>query len=314
MLKHLMSGASLLALAVRDKENEQGTDERSKLREQLAKGTVTIDKVPDVVAKEADADEVDEDEEEIEEEAEAEAEEDGGKVEETEEEKTAREAKEAEASKTKRSQERIQKRIDKAVAGQKAAEAELLKLKQQLEANPDKKLTEEEVQSRAEAIAAEKVAAKEMERVQLEFNKACDKLQDAANKLDDKFDIKVRAMAEELGPIPTRVINIISDLDNGAEVLKFLVDDIDKAEEIYDLNNRPEKLAIALVRISDKIEAAKAPKPKPISKVPDAVKPVNGTRVHSTAITGNDTKPENMDSYVRKRQQQKEALRKERGY
>jgi len=35
-----------------------------------------------------------------------------------------------------------------------------------------------------------------------------------------------------------------------------MVNDIDEAEKIYDLKDRPEKLAIALVRLSDKLEAA----------------------------------------------------------
>ena len=173
-------------------------------------------------------------------------------------------------------------------------------------------MTEEEVQAKAEIIAAEKVAAKELENLQKEFNKACDKLQNEGVKLDKEFTPKVVAMADELGPIPSRVIGVLSDLDNGAEVLKFMIDDIDEAEKIYDLKDKPEKLAIALVRIADKLTAAKKPKPKAISQVPDAVEPVKSSRVQSLTITEADTK--NMDNYVAKRARQIAEKRKIRGY
>ena len=40
MLKHLMNGSSLLALALRDAENENGADPKAALRAQLAKGNI----------------------------------------------------------------------------------------------------------------------------------------------------------------------------------------------------------------------------------------------------------------------------------
>lgn len=327
MLKHLMSGASLLALAVRDKDNEQGADvgdARAKLRDQLAKGVSIAAKSAEQLAAEAEGGEGDKEEDKEEDEGDDNKEEDEGdeedeadkddkdKVEETEEEKTAREAKEASEARARRKDDRVQKRIDKAVAAQRVAEDEVAKLKAQLDANPDKKLTEEEVQARAEAIAAKKVADADMVRLQEDFNKSCNKLQAEAIKLDKEFDAKVGAMAADLGPIPSRIIGVLSDLDNGAEVLKFMVDDIDEAEKLYDLKDKPERLAIALVRIADKLADAKKPKPKPLSKVPNPVKPVNGHRVQSSALTEADTK--DMDSYVRKRKAQREAQLKERGY
>ncbi len=312
-----MNNGSLKSLMLFDADSEKGAAEaREKLRADIVKGTnVTAKSEQELAAANTEGDpdpEIDPDPE-VDPEEEPEFDDDGNPIvkeppaEETAAEKKARETQEAK-DKEDRKQARIQKRIDKAVAGQRAAEAELIKLKAQLEANPDKKLTEEEVQARAEAIAAEKVAAKELEHLQADFNKACDKLQTEGTKLDKEFTPKVVAMAEELGPIPSRVIGVLSDFDNGAEVLKFMIDDIDEAEKIYDLKDKPEKLAIALMKISDKLTAAKRPRPRQISQVPDPVRPVNGSRVQSLTITEADTK--NMDTYVAKRTRQMEERRK----
>jgi hypothetical protein len=320
MLKHLMNGGSLLSYALYEGENDNGKPEKTAVelaREAIAKNTTVTaksDQEKDPPVEEADENNEEEEEETDEDETELDA--DGNPVvkdppEETAEQKATRET----VEKAQRKDARIQKRIDKAVAAQRTAEAETEKWKKLAEAKPaDEKLTEAEVQARAEAIANEKVAAANVTRRQEEFNNACDKLQEAGTKIDKQFTPKAIAMAEELGAIPSRVIGILSDLDNGAEVLKFMVDDIDEAEKIYDLKDRPERLAIALVRISDKLIAAKKPSPKQISKVPDPDdKPVKGNRVNgSTIITEADTK--NMDSYVKKRAAQREQQRKERGY
>ncbi len=300
-----MSGASLISIALRAPDDE-GKSDIQKARDAIT-AKVTVAAKEEKEEEKEDDNEDDENNEEIDEDDEEKEEEELEK-ELTAEEKEAKEKQEREAAKAARKEQRIQKRIDTAVAAQKIAEAETLKWKAIAEANPDKKLTEEEVEARSEAKAAEKIATKEVERMQAEFNKACDKLQGDGDKLDKQFTTKVVAMAEELGPIPSRVIGILSDLDNGAEVLKYMVDDIDEAEKIYDLKEKPERLAIALVRISDKLAEAAKPKPKKISKVPDAVKPVNGSRSSSTQITEADTK--NPEEYRRKRILQMEERRK----
>ena len=306
-----MSGASLISLVLREGENDTGADDKTKLREQLAKGNVankdTIAPVED--NNEDEGDKEDDDEEEDEEDKE---EDDSEKVEETAEEKVAREAKESEDAKNRRKEERIQKRIDKAVAAQKVAEAEVLKWKTLAEAKPDdEKLTKEEVEARAEAIAAEKIAKSELYNLQKEFNKNCDKIQESAIKADKDFYPKVQALAAEIGPLPTPMMNVLFDLDNGADVLVYLANDVDEAERIYDLQNKPAKLGIALSKIADKLAEEKKPKPKKISEVPDPMKPVNGNRVQTTQITSKDTTPDGMENYVRKRQLQMEQRRKQ---
>lgn len=309
MLKHLMSGSSLLALALHDAENEAGSAKTPAelKREEIAKNTVIGDPV-EKEEKEEDKGEIDPDAEIDPEEVELDA--DGNpieKVEETAEEKETREKTEREAAKANRKEQRIQKRIDTAVAAQKTAEAEVIKLKAQLAAKTEggETLTEADVQARADAIANEKFTAKEVERAQDEFTARCDKLHDAAVKLDKDFTRNVNLMAEELGPIPSTVVNSISELENGAEVLKFMVDDVDEAEKIYDLKNKPVRLGMALARISDRLIEEKKPKPKVISKVPNPKEPVNGSRATSTVITGK----ESTEEYIRKRQAQMKEKR-----
>lgn len=312
-----MNGSSLLAIALRDANNDEGSeaDAKAKLRASLTKNVTVTNKVEtsdDTKTEEKEEDEEEGDEEDEEDKDESDDENKEEKVEETEEVKAAREKQEKEAAKLKRKDERVQRRIDTAIAEKKAAEAEVTKLKAQLAANPDQKLTAEEVEALADAKAEKKLQEKEIERLQKEFDASCDKLQAEGNKLDKEFTEKVVEMSKELGPIPSRVIGILSDLENGAEVLKFMVDDIDEAEVIYKLKDKPEKLAIALVRIADKLAEEKKPKPKQVSKVPNPVKPTRGANVQSTTITEADTK--NMDSYVRKRAAMRQAQLKERGY
>lgn len=308
MLKHLMSSGSLLAIALRDAEKEQGSKTPAELkREEIAKNTVTGDpaeKIPLVKEEEEIDPDAEIDPEEVELDAEGNPVE---KVEETKEEKEAREKIERETAKANRKEQRVQKRIDTAVAAQKTAEAEVIKLKEQLTAKAasGEALTEADVQARADAIANEKFTAKEVERAQKEFEARCDKLNDAANILNKDFTRNVNLMAEELGPIPSTVVNSISELENGAEVLNFMAIDIDEAEKIYDLRDKPVRLGMLLARISDRLIAEKKPKPKAISQVPNPKEPVNGSRAPSTIITGKETTEE----YIRKRQAQMKEKR-----
>lgn len=312
ILKNLMNGVSLSSMMLRDAENEAGAAEaKAALRASLAKGNTTP--AAEVVAAEPEGEEGEEDEagEEGEEE-EAEAGEVDPPAEETVEQKAEREAKEKIAAKAKRKDDRMQRRIDTAVAQAKTAEAEIARLKAQLEADPDKKLTAEEVESRAEAIAAKKVADREIADTQAKFQASCDKLQAEAKKVDKDFDAKVTDMATDFGPIPAFMINVLDDFDNGGEVLAFIANDDDLAEKIYSFKDRPARMTKELVEISNKLAEAKKKPKKQISKVPDPITPVKGSRVASTAITEADTK--NMDNYVAKRQKQMLEKRQLKGF
>jgi hypothetical protein len=291
-----------------DANNDQGVDPKIALREQISKGNLPKEENEENKDGEKN-EETQEGNEEENNDGDGEEEDKEEKLEETAEAKAEREAAEKIAAKAKRKDDRMQRRIDEAIAAKKTAEDELKKFK---EANPDVKLTEEEVEAKAEAKAAAKLAAKQAEDIQAKFDNACAKLAKDATKIDKDFDDKVNDMAEQFGPIPSFMIGVLEDFENGAEVLASIVNDDEVAEKIYNLKTSPAKMTRELVAISNKlIEDKKKPR-KQISKVEIPVEPVNGNRHVSTTITEADTK--NMDSYVAKRRMQQEAARKARGW
>jgi hypothetical protein len=308
IFKNLMNGVALSSLMLRAPEDESAAAAKVALREKLAKGNLATENVAEI---EPEAEEEVENEEETEE-VEAEAEETDPPAEETAEQKTEREAQEKIAAKAKRKDDRMQRRIDTAVAEKKVADAEIARLKAQLEANPDTKLTAEEVESRAEAIAAKKVADRELADAQARFDEVCGKLQTEAKKIDKDFDAKITDVATDFGPIPRFMINALDELENGGEVLAFIANDDDVAEKLYSFQNRPARMTKELVEISNKLLDAKKKPKKQISKVPDPITPVNGSRVTSAALTEADAK--NMDTYVAKRQKMMLEKRKAQGF
>jgi hypothetical protein len=314
MLKHLMNGGSLLSYALYDGNNDDGADPKAELREKLAKGNlqngeqITDDK-SDNESDESDNEEADDAEEENDEEGEEEGEVDPPENE-TEEQKAEREAKEKIEAKAARKQDRMQRRIDKAVAAQKAAETEIARLKAQIEADPDKKLTEEEVEAKAEALAIKKAKDKELADLQSNFEKDCDDLAKAASKVDKEFNDKIHELADDIGPIPSFMIGVLADMDNGGEVLAYIANDDELAEDIW--KARPTKMTKMLVEISTKLADAKKKPKKQISRVEAPGEPVKGSRVVSTAVTEADTK--NMDNYVAKRMKAIAEKRKALGF
>ena len=303
-----MNGISLSALMLRDGNNDDGTpDPKEELRKQLAKGNLQKDEGgtpdPDEEKEEEEGEEENEEEEEEEKEEEE-------KKEETEEEKKEREEQEKIEAKAQRKQDRMQRRIDKAVADRNSAQEEIVRLKEQLAANPDSKLTAEEVESLAKAKAAKIVAEKEQATLQANFERDCDTLQKAATKIDKDFNDKINELAEDIGPIPSFMIGVLSDLDNGGEVLAHIASDDELAEDIW--KAKPAKMTRLIVEISTKLADAAKPKKKQISRVPDPGTPVKNNRIVTNQITEADTK--NMDSYVAKRQRQMAEARKLKGF
>ena len=245
---------------------------------------VTLEKQAEEVKEEI----IDENKEEIE------------KSEKTEEELEA----EKQEAKTAAQKTRIQKRIDKEVAKRKTLENENAELKKLLAAKDteDDKFTSEDVKKEAERIANEKVNERE-------FTNACNRLAEAAKKLDKEFDKKMATLAEDVAPIPGYMIGILDDLDNGGAVLKHFTENPDIYEDVIALT--PAKMAVAVTKLSNKIETESKPKPKAISKVPPPIEPLGGKGGgNSTIITEADTK--DMPTFVKKRAAQVEARRKEK--
>lgn len=306
-----MNGVSLSTMMLRDGNNDEGAaDPKAKLREQLSKGNVQKEGIQnEETPTNEEENEEDEEEEEEENDDVEEKEEEKEEKEETAEEKAEREKQEKLAAKAQRKSDRMQRRIDEATAAKKNAEAEIERLKAQIAADPDSKLTEEEVEARAEAKAAKKLADQKMLEIQENYNKACDRLQKEASKIDKEFDDKINDIASDIGPIPSFMIGVLEDLDNGGEVLAYIANDDELAEKIWDLKSKPAKMTKAIVDISNKLADAKKKPRKEISRVPDPGTPVKPNRSNnSTVITEADVK--NMDNYVAKRQAQMLERRK----
>ena len=199
-------------------------------------------------------------------------------IEETEEDETEEDESNKEEIETKPSVEKLQKtierlqrRVDKKTGNERQLQAELNAVKEQLIAREAETgtLTEEDVKAEAARLA-------KIELAEREFKQACDKLQDKAAKLDKKFDEKINALAEDIGKIPSQLIGMLDDLDNGAEILVYLTDNIDEAEKIWGIASLA-KQSIALTKLSVKLEAeAKAKKIKKISNAPPAKETIKG--------------------------------------
>lgn len=223
--------------------------------------------------------------------------------EETDEQKKERLAKE----KDDRSKQRMQKRIDKKTAEAETLRAENERLKKQLEADPDKTLTEEEIEKRAIAKAQELSAQQQAETNQKTFNKNVKDLAEAAVKIDKDFSDKIDAVCEETSPIPARMIGILADLDNknGGAVLAHLANNVEEYEEIIELSN--ERMAIRLDKLSDKLKPQKRATTR--SKLPDPNTPIReNNNVRDDVLPAKPT--ENMEDFVRVRSAQAAEYRK----
>ena len=215
-----------------------------------------------------------EDKEEVETKEEGEEESEVETKEEEKEEVETKDEKEEEAEaedveKLKRTITRLQKRLDKETGSKKDLNKELAAARTALEAKQAEGeviLTEEEVERRSEEKAARKVAEKE-------FVATCNRLFDDAVKIDKQFKNKVDAMAEDIGAIPSMMIGILGDIDNGAAVLSYLTNNVEEAEEIY--TKSAPKMAIELAKLSTKLTTKKPT--KELSKVPAPNDPVSGS-------------------------------------
>lgn len=250
-------------------QSELAAEQREKIKSNVPAETVekeTNDKNNDAEGEVAD--------EEANEEANDESGEEGEEVAEEGSKEAVEGAEAAETDdvkKLKKTIERLQRRVDKKTGSEATLRTELKTAKAALEAKQaegEVVLTDEEVERRANLKADEKVAAKE-------FTRACNRLLDEAVKVDKKFETKIAALAEDIGEIPSQMIGILDDLDNGGAVLAHLANNDDEAEAIWSLPLA--KMTLRLAKLSDKLETeAKAAKKKPISQVPSPNEPIGG--------------------------------------
>lgn len=135
----------------------------------------------------------------------------------------------------------------------------------------DRVYTQAELDAEAKRIAAQQVAADK-------FNAKCDEVADIGQKA---FGAKWAASLEAL-----RDVGVISDdlsfLQDALEteapekVLFHLGQNPDEAERLLTLS--PTRRAVALDRLAVQLSTEKPKAPKPVSKVPAPIAPVNGSR------------------------------------
>lgn len=203
--------------------------------------------------------------------------------------------------------ERLQSRIGKTAGERDQIKKDLKDAKAALEAklaDGEQPLTEEEVNRRAKLIADQTMSEREFERAQ-------ERLIKDAIKVDTKFMSKVNEMAQEVGPLPEFFVGALNDLknENGGAVLNYLTDNHDEYEDLLKAKN-PMKVMEGLIEISNKLNEATKPKPKKISNVPEPPKVPKGNSKTPDTLPSKPT--ENMKDFVRVRQQQVEARRKEK--
>lgn len=199
--------------------------------------------------------------------------------------------------------ERMQKRVGKTQGERDTIKRELAEAKAALEAKVkegEQPLTEEEVNRRAKAIAAQEVSANEFRRIERKLIKD-------AEKLDPKFMNKVVDMADDIGPIPPFIIEALDDLDNdnGGAILNHYANNPDDYEEVFNMiaeRQSPVKVLNKINKLSDKLAEAAKPKKKAISKVPPPPPAPKGNSKNPDQLPIDPTK--NMDEYVRIRNQQ----------
>lgn len=274
----------LTSVANFDKPDDQGIDPEAARkaavqaeRDKVKVTSVKIDEVKDDEPEtELETKEDDKDDEQKDESSEEETEDKGEEKEDDETDDKSSDEKKLELKQEKKI-ERLEKKIAREAQKRREAEKELAALKKKAEGT-ETTLTEDDVEKRSEAKAQEKQLLKE-------FNAAVDKLADGAQKhlkmKTKEFDELAKEVTEELGAIPSQIIGILDDLDNGPIVLAHLFKNVDEAEEIYKLKDRPAKLGLELAKLSTKLAT---PKPKKISQVPDPIEPLGGKPVQSDRL------------------------------
>lgn len=203
-------------------------------------------------------------------------------------------------AKTPAEKDRAQRRIDRLTAKNaeitKALEAANAKIAELVNGNEDDgtpKLTEADVEARAEQKANEKALHRELVN-------AGNAIYDAAVGVNKDFEVKVKEMIGEIGVIPGQIIGVVNDLPNKGDVMYHIADDIDLAEKLYDLSRTNlAKLGRELQKISDTLAK---PKPKEVSKAPKPPAPVGTARPQAGATNLYNTKNVDAKDWINKRQ------------
>lgn len=206
--------------------------------------------------------------------------------------------------------ERLEKKVAKEAQKRRDAEKRVKELEAKIAANPDKVLTEEDVETLSEKKANEKQLIKEFAQTS---NRLADDAQKHLKLKDKEFNSLVAEALEELDikGVPGEIVGALGDIDNGGAVLAHMLKNVDEFEEICQLKNRPVKLGMELAKLSTKLST---PKQKKISQVPDAIDNIGGkaqasNRLEFLSAKKNKT-PDEMAEWVQARNADIEQKRK----
>lgn len=287
--------------------NDQGAVDEAAARKahteaERAKVVLTKVDIKDDVEEEKDDEQKEESGEEEGEKEDIEAE---GEVEVKEEDKE-----ELSASKADKKTERLEKKLAKEAQRRRDADKRVKELEAKIAANPDKVLTEEDVETLSEKKANDKQLLKE-------FTQTSNRLADDAQKhlkLKDKdFNSLVAEALEELDikGVPGEIVGALGDIDNGGIVLAHMLKNVEVMEEFISLKGRPVKLGMELSKLSTQLAT---PPKKKISQVPDAIDSIGGKAQTSDRLSFLSAKknktPDEMAEWVQARNADVEAKRK----
>lgn len=204
-------------------------------------------------------------------------------------------------AKLERTVERLQKRVGKTVGERDEIRKQLGDAQKQLNAKvaDGEGLTEEEVTRRAKVLATQL-------NTEQQFEDAQKKIIREATKIDKDFTKKVNEMADEIAQIPSYMVGILDDLENGGAVIAYLVNNVEEYEDIHTLS--PVRMATKLSKLSEKLIEEAKPKPKKISKVPAPLDSVKGGSQSPNVLPADPTK--NMEKFIAVRKEQVEQRRK----
>lgn len=297
--------------ALRAPDDEKGVDPEAARKAAVAEERAKV-QVTKVTIEEPEKDAEVEQEDES---GEEETKEDGEKEEESEADGDSNKVEEddKEQLKADKKTERLEKKVAKEAQKRRDAEKRVKELEAKIAANPDKVLTEDDV----ELLAEKKANARALER---EYIEKSDQLAEAAQKhlkLKDKDFTKLVASALEeldIAGVPGEIVGALSDVSNGGVVLAHLLKNLDEMEEFLAYRSRPIKLGVELEKLANKLASPR----KQISKVPDAVEPLGGKATVAdrlSFLTNKKNKtPDEMQEYVQARNADIEQKRKSGRY
>lgn len=177
----------------------------------------------------------------------------------------------------------LQRRVDRLTREKYQLRAENEQLRQPKQSDEDHPLTTDDVETRAQAIARERVDLKE-------FNDRCNDVFDKGNKASKQFAESLKSLSEEIGTAfdakgkPSPVMSAILDADEPHKLIIYLADKLELAAELADLS--PSRQIRRVAQIEKEMDEAAKPQH---SNTPKPAQPVKGASGSSNEPDPKDT-------------------------